>query len=140
MATATTTADPATVLPVDRGPTHNKPAVPPWYDWPPQLNLSVGTCGSFVTIRDASGSTITFEPVGNTATVGDPAGVGFTPARDRSVLPTSVLISSYLSPLRTSNHSGLLQSNKGGFQPTQGTTFVQEWVKKQTLGDVLSQG
>ena len=35
-----------------------------WYPWPPPLNLSVRTDGPSLTIRDASGSTITFEPVG----------------------------------------------------------------------------
>ena len=40
-----------------------------WYDWPPQLNLSIKTNGSSVIIRDASGSTVTFEPVGSNVEV-----------------------------------------------------------------------
>jgi len=52
----------------------------PWYDWPPQLNLSVKTDGSSVIIRDASSSTVTFEPVGANAEVG-PA-----PVHDRSMI------------------------------------------------------
>lgn len=40
-----------------------------WYDWPPQLNLSVETRGSSIIIHDASGSTVTFEPAGTKAEV-----------------------------------------------------------------------
>jgi len=50
-----------------------------WYDWPPQLNLSVGTDGPSLVIQDATGPKITFEPVGSSV------GVNPTPAHDGSV-------------------------------------------------------
>ena len=46
--------------------TQNQPRQP-WYDWPPRLNLSVKTDGSSLIIQDATGPTITFEPVGSSA-------------------------------------------------------------------------
>lgn len=55
----------------------------PWYDWPPQLNLSVGTNGASVTIRDGSGSTITFEPIG----AGTGLGCSPAPVRDHGKGP-----------------------------------------------------
>ena len=55
----------------------------PWYDWPPQLNISVKTDGPLIIIRDNSGSTVTFEAVGSGAAV-DPV-----PAHDTSVSPPS---------------------------------------------------
>lgn len=51
----------------------------PWYNWPPQLNLSVKTDGSSVIIRDTSGSTVTFEPVGSNAEI------DLAPVHDRFV-------------------------------------------------------
>ena len=51
----------------------------PWYDWPPQLTLSVKTDGNSIVIRDSSGSTITFEPADSSAEA------GLAPARDRFV-------------------------------------------------------
>jgi len=50
----------------------------PWIDWPPRLKLSIKTEGSSVVIRDDSGLTVTFEPVGSQVEV-DPV-----PAYDRS--------------------------------------------------------
>jgi hypothetical protein len=52
-----------------------------WYPWPPPLNLSVKTDGSSFTISDASGSTITFEPVGPNVETGR------TLVHDESVSP-----------------------------------------------------
>jgi len=87
----------------------------PWYDWPPQLNLSVETSchGASVTIRDAAGSMITFRPVGNET----------GPVPKDSGLP-----------------SGHAHQNGGGSQPGHSATFAQEWVKKQALADILSRG
>lgn len=51
----------------------------PWFDWPPQLNLSVETNGTEVTIREPTGLAVTFEP----ALLGP--GFGPIPIYDRSV-------------------------------------------------------
>lgn len=51
----------------------------PWYDWPPQLSLSVKTDGTSVIIREPTGLAVTFEPA-------LPApGVDPIPVYDRSV-------------------------------------------------------
>ena len=40
----------------------NGRACRPWYDWPPQLNLSIWAKGPTFTIRDSGGCTVTFKP------------------------------------------------------------------------------
>lgn len=71
------------------------------YDWPPQLDLSIKTDGTFAIIRDASGSMVAFEPVGANA------GAGLAPVHDRSVSPfhnfdnpRSLIFPSVGAPLR----------------------------------------
>lgn len=53
----------------------------PWYDWPPRLNLYVNTSGTSVIIRETSGLTVTFEPMGSNA--------GADPVPVRSVFPST---------------------------------------------------
>ena len=108
----------------------------PWYDWPPQLNISVKADGSSVMIGDASGSTVTFEPVGPNIAV-DPV-----PARNGSAPPllTRVGLSSRL-PFCRSTSLGRVQPDESLSQASCGATFgAQEWVKRRALVDIVSRG
>lgn len=85
----------------------------PWYDWPPQLNLSLKTNGNSVIIRDASGLTVTFEPAGTNA------GVDLVPVYNRSV-------SSFCDAANV-DQSNLLSSLLQGHL-SRGCTLGQEWA------------
>ena len=64
-----------------------------WYDWLPQLNLSLKTDGNSVIIRDASGSTVAFDPARTNA------GVDLVPVYDKSVLFCNTVNVNQLNPL-----------------------------------------
>ena len=108
----------------------------PWYEWPPQLNISVKTHGSSVIIRDASGSTVTFEPVG------PDVGVDPVPPCNGSASPLSTrvgLISCL--PFCRSTSFGHGQFDEGPSQASRSATFgVGEWARRETLVDITSRG